>query len=581
MTEPTAPSNGGGVQQIELERDRLKVAFDTAATAMLAVDLAGRVTTANPEAERLLGVVGSIVGQPLSAVLHLVMRSDVTGTSVIRAEWMTEALTGGGWAGVDLTASGPTGRTFPTDCTVVPFHAGGRAAGAVVVLTDNTEREAARARLSWQATHDALTGLPNRALLLERLDKALQDARRGGTWPALLFLDLDRFKNVNDSLGHRAGDKLLVLAADRIAHVLRAGDTVARMGGDEFVVMCDELSGPAEARSSAERVRKVLAQPFDLDGEEALVSSSIGVVMGDAAYTSADELLRDADIAMYRAKDRGRNRVEMFDADLRQHVNHRVSLERGLRHAVEHDEIAVVYQPIVRVSDGLLVGFEALMRWNHPTEGEIAPEIFLPLAEETGVIGALGEWVLDVACRDAVSWQDARGTELNVHVNISGRQLASPQLLAHISEVTQRHRLPPAALTLEVTESALLDEPELAMERLVALASIGVGLAIDDFGTGYSSLAYLRTFPLCVVKIDKAFVSGMPTSTQDRRIVHAIIDLSHGLGYDVIAEGVEHDGELVALQELGCDMAQGWLFGHPLSPAEALLVAAAATAQSF
>jgi Amt family ammonium transporter len=568
-------------RQLETERDRLQAVFDAAATALLVVDVDGTVTAANPEAVRLLGDHDLVVGRPLWELLALSARSDRARHRLLDAACLQDALANGGWAASDLMAVGPAGRPFPTDCTVVPFHADDRVAGAVVVLADNSEREAARARLAWQATHDALTSLPNRTLLLERLDRALREAPRAGGWPAVLFLDLDRFKNVNDSLGHAAGDHLLVLAADRIARVVRAGDTVARMGGDEFVVMCDELSTALEARQAAERIRQVLTQPFVLGGEEAFVSVSIGVALADATYRTADELLRDADIAMYRAKDRGRNRIEVFDSELRQLVRHQVSLERGLRHALDRGEMGVVYQPIVRVSDGLLVGFEALLRWDHPTEGPIPPEVFIPLAEETGMMGALGDWVLDVACRDAASWQVARGTELSVHVNLSGRQLASPQLISSVADTVTRHHLAPKALTLEIAESTLLEDPELAMERLGGLVSLGIALAIEDFGAGYSSLAYLRTFPLRTVKIDRAFVSSVPASPQDRRIVQAIIDLSHGLGYEVIAVGVEQDAELVVLQELGCDMAQGWLFGHPLPGAEALLVAAAATAQTF
>ncbi len=568
-------------RQLETERDRLQAVFDAATTGLLVINGEGSVTAANPEAVRLLGDRASMVGRPLWEVLSLAARTDRSRRRLLGADDLLRCLADGGWSGSDLTAVGPAGRPFPTDCTVVPFHSDDRVTGAVVVLTDTSDRETARARLAWQATHDALTELPNRALLLERLDRAIREAPRTGTWPAVLFLDLDRFKTVNDSLGHAAGDQLLVLAADRIARVVRAGDTVARMGGDEFVVMCEELSNPMEARQAADRIRNVLAEPFALDGEEAFVSVSIGVAVADATYTCADELLRDADIAMYRAKDRGRNRVEVFDTDLRQQVNHRTTLERGLRHAIERGEIGVVYQPIVRVDDGLLVGFEALLRWNHPTEGPIPPEVFVPLAEETGTMLALGDWVLDVACRDAASWQVARGTQLSVHVNLSGRQLASPQLIGSLAETVTRHRLTPQALTVEVAEGTLLEEPQLAIERLGELVSLGVSVAIEDFGTGYSSLAYLRTFPLRLVKIDRAFVASMPSSPQDRRIVQAIIDLSHGLGYEVVAKGVEHDSELVVLQELGCDMAQGWLFGHPLPPAEALLVAAAATAQNF
>jgi EAL domain-containing protein (putative c-di-GMP-specific phosphodiesterase class I) len=308
---------------------------------------------------------------------------------------------------------------------------------------------------------------------------------------------------------------------------------------------------------------------------------SLGVARADHGTESAEQVLRDADAAAVRARAAGRNRIVVHDSRRAGAMATAEQMERALRRALERDELSVVYQPIAQVRDGRLVGFEALLRWTHADGTAVPPNTFLPVAERSGLIVGIGEWVLDVACRDASSWQAARGTDLSVHVNVSAAQLESALLPQMVERVLHQHGLPPGVLTLEVTEEMLVDDPELARERLAHLHAVGVHLAIDDFGTGHTSLAEMRTYPLRMLKIDREFVKGMPHSSQDRRIVQAIIELAHGMGHTVVAEGVEHDEELVHLQEMGCDMAQGWLFGQSLSPAEALLVAAAATSRTL
>ena len=437
-------------------------------------------------------------------------------------------------------------------------------------------RRRAEHRLAHQALHDGLTGLANRDLLLDRLRHALDRAAREDTSVAVLFMDLDDFKLVNDSLGHQVGDRLLIAVADRLRKTLRTSDTVsrpgtalARLGGDEFVLVCEGMVSDADAIRVAERIREDLARPFMIDGHELAVSASIGVAHAHEKDADSDTLLRDADAAMYRAKERGRGLYQVFDEALRMRVLERVGGESELRRAIERDELRLHYQPIVAVEDGTLRAFEALIRWEHPERGLVAPAEFIPLAEQTSLIHPIGRWVIAEACRQAARWRrQAAGAPVRVSVNLSTRQLADRQLVATVDSALRQSATEPHCLTLEMTESLLMEEGESSIEMLQQLRGLGVGLALDDFGTGYSSLSYLRRFPLDALKLDRSFVSELDTGAASA-IIAAVVDMSRALGMSVIAEGVETPEQLDTLRGLGCPLAQGFYFARPMPPDEA------------
>ena len=570
--------------EISFERDRLQAVFDAVSTALLVINEHGIVNAANPEAIRLFGPVAEVVGRPLDTLL--ITGTDTASYPLLQKGWQATVMFQQRWQAdnVNLRPSGVA--PFPADCVIVPFRgsatSGGRwegsasgAQSAVVVITDNTEREVAGALLEWQATHDVLTGLSNRSLITDRLQHAMLLSSRSGFWPAVLFIDLDRFKSVNDQLGHATGDRLLVEVARRIEQSIRQVDTVARIGGDEFVILVESLERPDIAEQVAARVLVALEMPFDFSGEQITISASIGIARGDAATPSAYDLLRAADLAMYKAKEGGRNRIETFDLALKAESRRRVDMERALREALDNDKLSVVYQPIFNTSEGGLVAFEALARWNDAEFGDVSPLEFIPLAEETGLIAAVGERVLDIACRDAASWRESAKYTIGLHVNISGRQLGASNFVSYLARVLRHHRIAPSSLTLELTESVLLDNPDRAIARLTALGEIGVRVAIDDFGVGYSSIAYLRRFPLDVLKVDRQFVAGILNSPPGQQVLQAMVELATGLDYTVIAEGVEQPEELVVLRSLGFQYAQGYLLAAPMAPTDALLLAAA------
>ncbi len=448
----------------------------------------------------------------------------------------------------------------------------GRIAGS---QTDVTVRKQAEERLLHDALHDSLTGLPNRALLLERLGRCLsQTRRRGGAPCAVLFVDLDRFKNVNDSLGHAAGDRLLVDVARKLELCVRPSDTVARFGGDEFAILLEDLQSCAAATSIADRVLEMLAQGTLLEGQEIVSTASIGIVWGYAEYARAEDLLRDADAAMYRAKELGKARYEVFDAELRDQVRARLSCEAELRKAALRDEIAVQYQPIVSLSSGRICGFEALARWQR--DGKLVPPAeFIPLAEETGLIADIECNVLRKACSDLARWQQmfASGSPLTMNVNLSARHLRESGMVESLRQVLAETAPAPGSLRLEITESFLLGNDEATSQLLRDLRELGCKLVIDDFGTGYSSLSYLHRLPIDGVKLDRSFVQGLDTAPDRAAIVSTVVMLARQLSLAVVAEGVETIAELDRLRRLGCDMAQGYFFARPLdaSAAEAMV----------
>ena len=441
---------------------------------------------------------------------------------------------------------------------------------AANVLADAIERHAADQALRYRVLHDSLTGLPNRLSFVDALGDALSKASISGSPVGILFLDLDHFKLINDSLGHHAGDALLRVVAPRLRAHLRPGDVVARFGGDEFGILIDRLADEGEALAIADRVASAFTQPFSIDGVDHFVSASIGVAVAGASEernVNAELLIRDADAAMYRAKEGGRARCVLFDAEMRAGAMRRLEVERELREAIDRDELALFYQPVVNLRSGEITGLEALVRWRHPERGTLDPADFVSIAEDSGLIEPIGRWVQERACRQALAWHQLRpdSRPFDVAVNLSARQVSHRDLPATVEEIIARTGLDPVHLRLEITESVLVEESATAISSLHALNELGVRLVLDDFGTGYSSLAYLNRFPFHALKIDRSFVEALGIEQEPTAIVEAIIGMARALSLEVIAEGVESEVQLSELRRLGCDYAQGHLF-HPAMP---------------
>jgi len=433
------------------------------------------------------------------------------------------------------------------------------------------ERKRVEKQLSHNALHDALTGLPNRVLFIDRLQHAMERAKRNKEYQfTVFFLDLDRFKVVNDTCGHDIGDLLLIESAKRLAKCVRSVDTIARFGGDEFVILLEDIKEPAEYQAVAERILHNLSLPSEIGGQKVFVSVSMGIVLNHDQYEQPEEMLRDADIAMYHAKSHGRAHYEVFDLAMREHVMARLEMETDLWKAIENHEFVVHYQPILETTSHHIVGFEALVRWQHPARGLLLPSEFIKIAEEIGLIVPLGYWVLEEACTQIQKWQRQYASEqpLTINVNLSARQCAQTDLVDMVASILKKTGLDPSYLKLELTESLIVEDSEATVTMLLKLREIGVQIQIDDFGTGYSSLSVLHNLPIDTLKIDRTFIQQLEGTNGGMEIVRMILSLAHSLGMKVVAEGVETDYQLSSLQSMSCEYAQGFLFAKPVNHQE-------------
>ncbi len=526
---------------------------ETMQDGVVVLDAYQRVIDLNPAAQRILRcsagqAVGRSIQQLVSDHVSLLARSggSVTGPAEVRLR------------------PGTAPRDFEITFSSIPDDQG-RESGRLMVLRDITERKVTEERLERMAHYDSLTGLPNRKLFSDRLSQSIIRARRHGGLVGLMFLDVDDFKDINDTLGHDVGDALLQVLATRLQECVRAVDTVARLSGDEFTVIVVDIHTPTDASLAATRILEALRLPIVASGHELHVTASIGICLWPTDGEDSGTLLRNADVAMYRAKAHGRNRFQFYDAKLRSQVASRLELEHGLRRALTRRELRVNYQPIVSLETGGLDSFEALVRWQHPKRGLMLPAQFLWRAEESELIEAIGQWVLEESCGDLRTWTTDRGSpSLRVAVNVSARQLKRPDFPTEVADTIERAGLEPARLILEISESVVMDDSLTAAASLHDLRGLGVMLSLDDFGTGSTALSQLRHFPLDIVKIDRLFVQGLGGAPEDTVIVQAMVSLAHALGMSVVAEGVETPSQRKTLQELGCDLMQGFLISRPM-----------------
>jgi diguanylate cyclase (GGDEF)-like protein/PAS domain S-box-containing protein len=548
--------------ELRTSEERYRSLVENSPAVVTRFDRDGRLVYVSPAFEELSGLrVADVMGQP----------SEAFGFGGDRERWsavLQRVVDTGQRHDSEWSTSVGDEQLWFQSRAVPELDGRGEVEHVLVMSTDITALKRSEAELAHQALHDPLTGLANRALLLDHLATALAQSRRRPEPLAVLFLDLDRFKVINDSLGHSAGDQLLVEVGRRLERSLRSGDTVARLGGDEFVMLLPDVSNADEAVTIAERILRTVRAPVALDGDEVFTTASIGIaVAGGGADMTAESLLRDSDTAMYRAKARGRDRLEIFDEELRTQATTRLQLEMFLRRAVELGELQVHYQPEMDLTSNRVVGAEALVRWHHPVEGLLEAGAFIALAEETGLILELGPWVLGEACRQAGEWARQFPGRLSLlRVNLSARQITQPDLVEVVVGALDESGLDPSALCLEITETALMADVATSVDVLSKLRDLGIVVAVDDFGTGYSSLSYLKRFPVDVLKIDRSFVEALGADDDATAITHAILSLGQALGLCVVAEGVETRRQLAVLRELGCERAQGFLFSPAVPP---------------
>jgi len=567
-TRELAAAHRALVERYEAQRraeERLRLyatVFSNASEGMTITDAASRIVAVNPAFCAITGYgEGEAVGQNPA-----LLNSGRQDRDYYRRMWAELAATGT-WRG-EIWNRRKDGAVYPEWLSITAVHdEQGRTTHYIGIFSDITERKESEQRIHHLAHHDALTGLPNRLLLDDRIEQALLKSKRDGSITAVLFLDLDRFKNINETLGHEVGDELLVQAVKRAATVLRETDTLSRHGGDEFVVVLPELDQPQDATLAARKLLQALGQPYALAGHQLTVTASIGLALHPDDGATASALLRNAETAMYRAKEEGRNTLRYYSADMNFASLGELLLETHLRSALDRGELLLHYQPKIDARSGRLVGAEALMRWNHPQQGMVSPALFIPLAEECGLINPLGEWALHTVCAQQRKWLDAGLAVVPVAVNVSARQFTHQDVPALVAATLAQSRLSPELLELELTESLLMHNAEHAAAVLGNLRGMRISLAIDDFGTGYSSLSYLKRLPVQALKIDKSFVQDIGADGEAVKLAAAIIALAHSMDLHVIAEGVETEAQREYLARHGCDQFQGYYFDRPM-PAE-------------
>lgn len=555
------------ITQEKLASDNLRMAaavFDATQEGIMTTDPELRITAVNPAFCEITGYEEhEVIGQKPS-----VLSSGRHDKAFYEQMWRTIRHEGA-WSS-EIWNRKKDGTVYPQWLSISAVRNEHDAIQQYVsVLTDISERKAQEEQIHYQAYYDALTGLPNRALLVDRLEHDLHLAKRNNQIGSLLFIDLDRFKRVNDTMGHEVGDHLLTQVADRLSGLIRASDTLSRFGGDEFVILLSDIPEAQHAAVVAEKIVEAMQQPFNLNGKDLVTGASIGIAMAPADADQATELLRLSDLAMYKAKESGRNQFQFFAKTMQDKVNRRVLLEQQLREALEQEQLEVYYQPIIASDSHQCEAVEALARWNHPVEGMIPPAEFIPVAEESGLIAQIGEWVLQQACTQVAQWH-AEGVALKLSVNLSSQQYHLGFNASVLGEILERSGLPGAFLSLEITESILLENDSEILSWLDSLRRQGVSLSIDDFGTGYSSLSYLKRFPITTLKIDRSFVADMNIDSGACSLVEAIIAMARSLKLKVIAEGVETAEQFAVLEDMGCDCVQGFYFAKPM-PAELLL----------
>jgi diguanylate cyclase (GGDEF)-like protein/PAS domain S-box-containing protein len=550
---------------LEQSEQRLQAIMNSVIDGIITATSEGVVESANAAAAQIFGfepgeLVGLEVGELLTAAAERELKRRPWPAPVDVTTLAQHSL-------LEMVGRRKNGSSLSIELSVTELDLYGRRT-FILTVRDITARKASEELIRFRATHDALTGLPNRALFDDRLAAALKPGARRGELVAVLFLDLDRFKIINDTLGHSIGDALLVALSQRLRASIRDEDTVARMGGDEFIFILRGLQNAEDAVRSAQKVLDAIRPPLYINGHELYVTASVGIGLSPSDGIEPDQLLKCADIALYRAKERGRNRLQLYNPTLNIRVFGQMVLEKHLRHALEQGQFRLVYQPQIALDSGQVVGVEALIRWRHPELGLVSPGEFVPLAEENGMIEPLGLWVLRTACLQHRAWRAARLPGLRLAVNMSARQFQRLGFEGRIREVLAETDMDARWLELELTESVLMQQGDGTASLLAHLSELGISLALDDFGTGYSSLSRLKRFPISRIKIDRSFICDISTSEGDAALARAVIAMAHGLGLEVVAEGIESLEQLAMLRRYGCDEGQGYFLGRPVVPAE-------------